>query len=318
MLLLDTSQLPPSDRREAFDVAMQESAPCRVEQREPGDEIRARIHLWSYGSAALLQTDASPFRMVRTPRHVRSDAVPGVGIAFQAAGHGEFSQLGHDQVVNGTELMLVDLTAPYAFGCAHGGGSRAFLIPYEQLALPVDVVRRAIPRLAASPLHRLVQAHLQRLADAAPELSGDPGADALGTATVDLVRALVVSAAGDARLGRAVMADSLATRVRSFVGLHLRDPDLTPERIARAHSVSVRQLYKAFAGEGLSLEQWIIDQRLELARTELSSPAGLRRSISATARGCGFASDSHFSRRFRRTYGLTPRDWQRAASRQVS
>ncbi len=64
------------------------------------------------------------------------------------------------------------------------------------------------------------------------------------------------------------------TRVTTFVGLHLRDPDLTPERIAEAHNVSVRQLYKACAAAGMSLEQWIIDQRLEAARAELVTPVG--------------------------------------------
>jgi AraC-like DNA-binding protein len=61
------------------------------------------------------------------------------------------------------------------------------------------------------------------------------------------------------------MAETLMTRVRAYAGLHLRDPGLTHERIAQARNVSVRQLCKACAEAGLSLEQWLIGQRLEAA-----------------------------------------------------
>jgi AraC-like DNA-binding protein len=110
------------------------------------------------------------------------------------------------------------------------------------------------------------------------------------------------------------MAETLVSRVLAFVRLRLADPDLTPEHIARAHNVSVRQLYKVCAASGLSLEQWIIDQRLEAARADLASSTGRRRSIAATSRAAGFQDPSHFSRRFRDAYGMTPGDWQQLAA----
>ena len=83
--------------------------------------------------------------------------------------------------------------------------------------------------------------------------------------------------------------------------------------IAAAHDVSLRQLYRMFSDAGLSLEQEVIGQRLELARAQLVSPAGRRRSIAATARACGFTDASHFTRRFRHTYGMAPGEGQRAS-----
>jgi len=313
MLLLDTRHVPSADRAEAFRVAMQEaSVPCRVEHRTPAGRVRARMHLVPLGRTAVFTTDASPFRLVRTTRHVQRESPAVVAIAFQAAGHGEYPQLGHEQLVSGRDLMLVDLTAPYSFGCAVGGGSRSVMVPHEQLALPVDVVRRAVPRLRASPLHDLVRTHLEEVCGRAEQLSGDPGAASLGTATAELVRALIVSAAGDARDRGAVREETLLTRVRTYVGQNLTDPALTPATIAAAHNVSLRQLYRLFSDAGLSLEQVVIGQRLELARVQLVSPAGRRRSIAATARACGFADASHFTRRFRHAYGTAPREWQRS------
>ena len=304
MLLLDTTVVAPADRVDAFRAAMgQASVPCRIEHLAPAHEMRARMHLWSYGPAELFTADASGFRLVRTTR-------PVVALAVQPHGQGRFAQFGRDQLVGPRDLMLSDLTAPYSFSWSGTGGSRAFQLHYDQLGLSVDVVRRASGRLRASPMHDLVRDHLRRLARSAADLAADPGAAALGTATTELVRALLVSAAGDGRVAAPVLEDTLLTRVLAYAGRHLGDPDLTPERLAAAHNVSVRQLYKVCAAAGLSLEQWLITQRLEAARAQLVSPAGRRRSIAATARACGFRDPSHFARRFRAAYGMTPRDWQ--------
>jgi len=213
--------------------------------------------------------------------------------------------------------MLSDLTAPYEFAWEDTGGSRAFQVPYGVLDLPPDVVRRAAPRLPASPLHDLVRDHLERLAATAPGLAADAGATSLGTATVELVRALLVSAAADDRYAGAVREETLLTRLLAYARAHLTEADLGPRRMAAAHNISLRRLYQEFATAGLHLEQWLIAERLELARAELVSRTGRHRSVAAVARGCGFADPSHFARRFRQAYGLTPREWQRDPGRRA-
>jgi AraC-like DNA-binding protein len=314
MLILDTADLPQADRAEAFTAAMQQaSVPCRVEHRATPGQVSARMDLWALGPGAVFTTDASPFRLVRTPRHVRLGGHWALAVSFQERGRGEFAQLGHEQVVEDGDLMLVDLSAPYSFGCAVGGGARSFQLPYEALGLPPEVVRRATPRLRSSPLHDLVLSHLRLLCASVEQVAGTPNAAAVGTATAELLRALVVSAAGDDRRHADVREETLLVRVRSYVQQHLGDPGLTPESIAAAHHVSVRQLYREFSGAGLSLEQWVIESRLEAARAQLAAPAGRRRPIAAVARAHGFADPSHFARRFKAAYGLTPRDWQRMA-----
>ena len=255
--------------RAAFD---QVSVPCRIEHLGPDSAVHARMHRWAFGRATLVTSDSSGFRLVRTPRHVRRESPPALALAVQSRGVGRFSQFGADQLVHSGELMVSDLTAPYVFSWTGSGGSCAFQVPYDQLGLPADVVRAAGPRLPTSPLYELVRDHLVRLVGLADVMDADPGAAALGTATTELVRALLVSAAG--RPAPEAREQTLATRMLAYARQHLTDPGLTPERIARAHNVSVRQLYKACAGAGVRLEQWVIEQRLEVARAELAAPVG--------------------------------------------
>ncbi|MBN1092402.1 helix-turn-helix domain-containing protein [Blastococcus sp. TML/M2B] len=316
MQLLDTDAVAPEHRVDAFRAAFdQASVPCRIEHLGPDERVHSRMHLWHFGAANLFTTDASGFRLVRTPRHLRVESPPVVALAVQAAGVGRFGQFDVQALVPPRQLMVSDLTAPYEFSWEESGGSRAFQVPYDLLALPPDVVRRGAPRLRASPLHDLVRDHLERLAAAAEPLAADPGAASLGRATVELVRALLVSAAGDERYARAVREETLLTRLTTYARAHLTEPDLGPQRLAAAHNVSLRRLYSEFAGAGLHLEQWLIAERLERARAQLVSRSGRHRSIAAVARACGFADASHFARRFRQAYGLTPREWQRESAR---
>jgi AraC-like DNA-binding protein len=314
MLLLDTEDVPADRRAEAFRDALGDSPiPLAVDPLPSGGRFHARVELWQYGRAALLAVDSSGYRLERTPRHVQTESPATVSVLFRTRGRGVFTQFGRDHVLGPRTMALADLTTPYSCSSAGAGRSATFRMPYDQIGLPADLVRRAGAALPSSPLYALVHRHLRDLADRAEEISRDAGASAFGTATTDLVRALITSAVGDERFDRPAMAETLLSRVTAYIAAHLTDPELSAELIARTHHVSVRQLYKTCAAAGLSLEQWIIDQRLESARTALASPMGRQRSIAATALACGFADPSHFSRRFRDAFGISPRDWQQTA-----
>jgi len=102
----------------------------------------------------------------------------------------------------------------------------------------------------------------------------------------------------------------LATQIRDYVRDHLHDPQLSPRQIAAANGLSVRSLYALYESMGTSLEQSIIRQRLEGARTDLAVSPQRYVSIAATARAWGFTNSSFFSQRFRQAFGMTPRQWR--------
>jgi AraC-like DNA-binding protein len=309
MLLLDTDDVPAAQRADAFRDAVGQTGTVLTVLAPPG-AFRARVHVWQYGQTTLLATESSGHRLERGSPHLPAAGAAFVSVSTATRGQARFSQFGRDSVVTRRTLVLADPTEPYWASAEAGGRTWSFRMPTDRLALPPDVLRAAAGRLPASPLHGLVLGQLHQLADRAEEIAADPGATAFGTATTDLVRALLTSATAPDQLPEA---EAPVTRVRSYVGAHLTEPDLAAGRIARAQNMSVRQLYKICAAAGLSLEQSIIDQRLEWARSALASPVGRRRSIQATALASGFTDASHFSRRFRDAFGMTPRDWQHAA-----
>ncbi|HZB47689.1 MAG TPA: AraC family transcriptional regulator, partial [Mycobacteriales bacterium] len=287
--VLDTADLAGPDRVEAVRAAMlHASAPCYVLHEDPDGPVHTRIGLWDLGPATIFTTRSSGIRLLRTARQARQEAMPVVALSVQQRGHGRHEQLAHREVVPPGGLMAVDLSAPYDFSWSGVGAAGCLQIPLGRLGLPVDVVRRAVADLRRSPLHRLVTQHVAQLAADPDRISADPGAPALGAASLELVRALLASAGSAGSPARGVLAETLLTRVRTYVRQHLADPDLSPARIAAAHHVSVRHLYKVCAAADVSLEQWIIGERLRGARAELAGPDGRHRSIGSVARRWGF------------------------------
>ena len=209
-------------------------------------------------------------------------------------------------------LTLTEVSSPYGYRWSDHGVCRSLQVPVARLGLSVDVVRRALPRARHSPLYGLVSAHLEQVTRDAERLATEPMVHSLASATVDLTRALLASAVGAGPTADST-AETMLSQVRSYVRQHLTDPDLDAERVAAALSISVRQLYRLCAAARFSLEQWVIDQRLEGARAELADPGSRSRSIAVVARRWGFTDASYFSRRFRQSFGVSPRDWRQEA-----
>lgn len=210
-------------------------------------------------------------------------------------------------------LICVDLTKPYDYAWRGMGSAFCLSVPAEQVGLPAHVVRTASRQLRTSPLYALFQRHLLSLARDTDAIVTDATAPAVASASIELLRALLASAAHDSRFDRSTVAAALLVQVRAYVQQHLREPDLTPATIARAHSISQRHLFRVCAAADFSLEQWIIGRRLVGAHEDLARASDVTVPISSIARRWGFRDPAHFTRRFKATYGLTPRDWRRVA-----
>jgi AraC-like DNA-binding protein len=317
VVLLDSRELEPADREPAAVAArLQERMTSRVLVDDAEAPVHARLEGWDVGGLPVLSADVTGRLSLR---HPDGDPPPVLSLWVQQRGVGRHEQGGVQRLLPRGALALTELTSAYGFAWSTRGwgGGRALQIPLARLGLPLDTVRRAVPAVRTNSLYDLVRGHVARLTDEPARLAGDAQQPGLAEATVELARALVASAAGPGPGPRDVLAETLAPRVRGYVRRHLGDAALDADRVARAHAVSVRQLYRVCAAAGFSLEQEIIAQRLAGARAELASPAGRDRSIAGVARRWGFADPSHFARRFREAYGTTPREWRRAGTSRV-
>jgi AraC-like DNA-binding protein len=104
-----------------------------------------------------------------------------------------------------------------------------------------------------------------------------------------------------------------------FIHAHLRDPELTLDRIAGAAHVTPAHLIRSFrAAHGTTPMAYLWERRVALG-VDLLASTGLP--IPAVAERCGFRTAHHFSRRVKQATGLPPAALRRArwgAERSVS
>lgn len=137
------------------------------------------------------------------------------------------------------------------------------------------------------------------------ESIGEPIGDQVADAMLDLIGAVICCAVPDTS---GCLERSLHRRqqVKRYIQRHLQEPDLSAETIARAIKLSVRQVHRLFAEESQSLMRWIWTRRLEACHQDLQRDPLGRRSLAEIAYAWGFNDQAHFSRAFRRQFGVSP------------
>ncbi|GAA4259408.1 helix-turn-helix domain-containing protein [Dactylosporangium darangshiense] len=305
-VLLDTTLLPERHRADAIRAALStQLSPAAVSVAEP---VRARLSHWELGEGVhLLYNVTGPHRLTCTERHLHSGTPERISLGLPVSGA---VRMRHRDMPFGDrigELQLADLTSPWDFQVDEPSVLQAVLVDYSRLGLPVEAVRSAVPRLAASPMYELLRRHLLQLPGVLDRIEPDSAVHLLGSSTVELIRAVIASACAP---DDPWLRDSLFTRLTAYIDHHQRDPDLGAARLAAEHGVSVRAIYAAFAERGEQLSEWVIRGRLRGAHDELAGSPDT--TVASVAHAWGFASARHFARRFRAEYGLSPVEWQRA------
>jgi transcriptional regulator GlxA family with amidase domain len=90
-------------------------------------------------------------------------------------------------------------------------------------------------------------------------------------------------------------------------------PELSPELIAGALNISVRQLHLLFEPTGQSFSRTLLAMRLAEARQQLEAMPP--QPVGEIANACGFDSIATFYRTFGRAYGMAPGDLRKSLLR---
>jgi AraC-like DNA-binding protein len=104
-------------------------------------------------------------------------------------------------------------------------------------------------------------------------------------------------------------------RLKMAIDARLSDPNLKPASAAAAAGISVRYANGLLAEENSSVERYILHRRLERCRSALADPLQAHRMVGEIAFSWGFSDHSHFTRSFRRAFGMTPGDCRRQERR---
>ena len=298
----DGSQ-PPSVAREAYERWREDALIPRVFDvvAEP-DRFHSRLEHRGAGSVVALSYEMSATRYSRTAERARRDGFDHVWVQLISTGGLMGASPDRSTTLAPGAAGLCDFsvaTEQYSFASS----GRALLIPREAFA---GIEVRDLHAAAATGGRRQLLDDYVRWLTLTPRPVRPEDAEQTARAVAEVVVACMSAdrLAGD--LVAVELGSVALQRVRTFIAENLLEPDLHAGRIARAAGVSRATLYRLCTPYG-GVAELVWSMRLEAARLALSDPSRRGR-IAEIAHDVGFTSSQHFSRRFRQSYGFSPRN----------
>jgi AraC-like DNA-binding protein len=216
--------------------------------------------------------------------------------------------------VRASDMVMLDLAQPADFRTTASEGV-SLLIPRTALAPLLHDAEQLHGRVLRrdSAAGEFLSVLLVSLAAAAPRLVMHE-ALRLTRPIIELVAACFGQTAARQAPAPSTLHVDLGRRVRAYIEQNLHREDLAPVTLAKELGVSRSQLYRAFERLG-GVCHYLRQRRLRRCLLALCDVANSRRHIVDLACEHGFADEAHFSRLFRKAFGLSPRAARTAMQR---
>ena len=311
-LVVSTADVSVREREEAWRAAVAEVfVPLDFSFPDPR-AFRGEISGDVLGTVAVTRVSAGPHRAERTQRHVARTEMPYYKVSMPLRGYVLISQDGREAPLIPGDLAIYDTSRPYHVTFDDTCRLLVLMFPHRELRLPHDAVSAVTARRVSgrNGIGGLVAPLLVNLASRLDELGGAASSARLADNVVDLLGTLYADLLSGAGYRPADPMHTLMTKIRCFIEDNLDDPDLGPESVAAACHISVGYLHKLFRAEGTSVSRTIRERRLEQCRRDLVAPGSRAKAVSAIGAHWGFLDAAHFSRIFKATYGVSPREYR--------
>jgi AraC-like DNA-binding protein len=301
--VLTTSDKRPSERLEFWqEIVCKQYVSASAETEVLQDQFSGTLTSGELGPLVVAELDAPLHFWSRKRRHVQNDGQEVFIVSLIQQGAGELTQSGRSARLGPGDLVIYDSGATFDY--ALRAKTQLVKIPRRLLESRLDRPNefRALKIDRSNPLSPVLSELLTRCLDIDFSLDAGPWiAKRLSNAIVDLV-ASICDLERDT-LPEAQVSGPLE-RVLRFARANLDDPDLGPEALAAAGAMSVRTLNRRFSALGGTPMRWVWLERLEASR--LSLLQGEVRSVTDAAFAHGFRDLGHFSRSFKRMFGISP------------
>ncbi|MGC2781300.1 MAG: helix-turn-helix domain-containing protein [Bradyrhizobium sp.] len=276
-----------------------------------GASFEGRINFTTVSRLKLCQIEASQHRIAHSYARSREANHPYIKILFQTYGISYFEQDGRHIEIGPGDCLAYDVSSPHTI-------VSPALTRHDVVIVPKELLQERGFRSEKMPAYKLsARSGTGRIAhdvthaafDEANRLSPNSAAS-VAESLIDLL--LLPLREADRMLDRAGP-EAVYIRAQAFIREHLRDPDLCIDQISAALGCTKRYLHMVFSDRGMTVSDYIWRARLQHCRQELETQSG--KTITDVAFSWGFSSSSHFSRVFRKYFGVMPSSVHKTASR---
>jgi AraC family transcriptional regulator, positive regulator of tynA and feaB len=303
--------LLPGERAEHWRQVMSRAfVPLDVCSEGPG-RLDGELRVEDVGEVAVATLRSTPQRITRTPKLIADSDRELWQVAVVRRGRGWLEQDDRQVRLSAGDLVIYETARPFRWSLPTAWEANVFTMPRAAVALtPAQSRLLTARRLPGSGgMSGVVSRFLRDLADHLDVPGQTPRTQRVLADVTDLVLGLVGEWLTEATPGARSAGHprgALLVSVYDYIERHLREPDLTPARVAAAHAISPRTLHALFADQPLPVAAHIRTLRLRRCAADLLDPRTAAHSVAAIAAAAGFGDHRGFERAFVRLYGVTP------------
>lgn len=276
---------------------------CIPALSKPLDErvFDGQLHVRGLGALDVCTVSSSMHFWERTPKNLRTNPDEDLWLGFYQDGYGQMEQSGRKAVFGAGNLMLYDGSQTFRYSLG-GNNNHLVRIPRHMLSMRLPGVENLTAillddrRPGVIPLREM----LRQVVTAEPSRENDDFSTRYSEVLLDLL-ALSLEVQNLKKVHGEL---DLYGRVMIYIQKHLTDQELSVEKIANVHHVSIRTVTRAFARHQKSPMSVLWQERLSASRNAIER--GQARSVSQVALDFGFSDFSHFSHAFRKAFGVSP------------
>lgn len=310
-----TVQLPLGDRCDYWRSAISDTyVPLDFEpltSRGAPKQFFGEIELYSVGDIRFTTVTSSPQIVKRTSDAISKSSVDYFLINIQRAGQGWGLQDGRRTHLSVNDIAVYDATKIYEIGFSESFRQTVIKIPYHDFIerLPFAPWATASTISTNDGLGRVFLRFVNELLSESPE---NPLSTACSAKDV-LLDLITLAISNTCDNGVASAPSNQLTKLRiiqSYIDENIASSGLSPAVVAAEHRMSVRYLNKLFDVIDTSPARAILRRRLELVRSKLSDRRCADLTIGEISYRAGFSDLAHFSRAFKKEFGMTASDFR--------
>ena len=299
---LSTSGLTPKKQIQCWSDALTNL--CGLFDIDPleASSFEGRINYTTISKLRLCQIEASQHRLAHPASRAQPGAHAFVKILFQTHGISHFEQGGRRIELAPGDCLAYDVSCPHTIVSPTLTRHEVVIVPKELLQeRGFRSAKMSACKLSArTGTGRIAYDFVHAAFDEATKLSPN---NAIGVAD-SLIDLLLLPLREPDAMFHSVGPEAMYIRAQYFIREHLRDPELSIDQISMALNCTKRYLHMLFSDRGTTISDYIQHARLQNCRHELETHAG--KSITDVAFSWGFSSSPHFSRVFRKHFGVVP------------
>ncbi|OWY06328.1 helix-turn-helix domain-containing protein [Thioclava sp. IC9] len=277
--------------------------------------FRGEMQQWSLGVIGLSRIDCDGVLYQRKRHHFLNETESSLLIAIPENDEVQYSQNQRRTCCKPGSFIVERSDAPYEYWHARrniqwvlkvpSANVRARIGPSERLGGLIFDGRHGVAGYFLSSMRAAIS-HIEQLDYSARETAGS-----------HLLEMLCLAIRSDERVLDSTTSTVRAAhlyRAEQFIRANLKDPNLSPQSVARACGISLRYLQQLFSDAGPSVNGYIRDRRLTRCSEELRAQ-GAGATVAEIAYRWGFADQAQFSRHYKAKFGCTPTETRKEAGR---